>query len=85
MTLRSITDFFPLGTQMKSPGGFTFDPRSLIGIEAYGESADPRIVLRVSAGCTTVSFHRNIDGGPPAVYEIAERIEKASKEDASKL
>lgn len=81
--LRSISEFCPPGTQIKSPGGLSFDPNDVAGLESYSDSDGdgwPRIIIRwLSGGApTTIRFHRNVDGGTADVYGVARSIELAS-------
>jgi hypothetical protein len=77
--LHNITEYCPRGTQIKRPGGFRFKPECVIGLEADDCSYDePSLKVKLEGGSETiVTFHRNVDDGPPDVFAILRNIEEA--------
>lgn len=75
--INRIDEFVVPGTQIKSPGGFSFRLRDIVGLEAYEDASNPRLVVHLASSLVTVTFHRNTNGGPPAVYELKRNIEAA--------
>lgn len=75
--LRSITDFLPPGHQIKSPGGASFDPTTIVGVEASSDDGGS-VRIHLPRGVMTITFHRCVDGGPPRVYEVMDMLEEAA-------
>lgn len=78
MTLHSISEFCPKGMQIRTPGGFDFDPATVTGIESYADAGGERLVLHSQSSVVTFTFYRNVDGGPPDVYGLAHNINIAA-------
>jgi len=75
--LKNICDFCPPGTQIKSPGGVSFDPSQLVAVvatETYGEGL---LELHTPGGVIKFEFYRNVGGGPADVYAIHRAIVEA--------
>lgn len=64
----------PPGMQIASPGGLSFDPDEIVALETYS-SPFPRLVVHFRFGSVVVTFHRNVDGGPPDISELKKNIE----------
>jgi hypothetical protein len=75
----NISDFLPPGTQVKSPGGASFCLDDISGMDARGEPDGYLDIHLKGAGSIHFTFHRNVDSGPAAIYEIKRRIEDAIK------
>ena len=78
MTMREIEDFLPSGTQLKSPGGLTFDLIEIVYVEAANVNDSRPVALGFKNGREIVlQFHRNTDGGPADTYTIKNNILQA--------
>lgn len=76
--LVKLSDFFPDGVQQKSPGGVSFELSDVTALVRTGEpNGYLNIFVRGGKEPIHVTFHRNTDGGPAPIYEIAWNIEKA--------
>lgn len=77
--LIDISKCCPTGMQIVAPGGLSFNPLHIAGLEADRE----RLVIHFVGGSgTTVLFHRNVDGGPPDIYGLKRNIEQCINDAA---
>lgn len=73
---RKIEEFCPAGMQIKSPNGLSFDLNSIADLI----SEDDKLIIGFkNMHNVAVTFHRNIDGGPPAIYKLRDNIGAAIK------
>ena len=77
-TLQSITEFMEPGMQLRSPGGFRFDPQSVVGVEVRGEMRAQTLTVHLASGrAVDCTFYDNHNGAAPDVYAVFTRIENA--------
>lgn len=72
--LRDIGEFCPPGTQLKSPPGFSLDPKRVIALET--SAGYLRVVFRGYAA--HLEFYRGPEDAPPRIAEIAQNIRNAA-------
>lgn len=77
--LRSISEFCPRGTQIKSPSGFSFDPNDVCGLEAQGrDRSNFSLTVHLRSGSAVrVTFYDNTDGSAAEHFALMRNIEKA--------
>ena len=77
--LREISEFFPPGTQMKSPGGLSIDLEKVAAVEAMGgsESESYLTIHFVGRDKVTCHFYRSVNGAAPDTYYMKQAIEAA--------
>jgi len=78
--LRNVTEFCPPGTQIKHPGGLSFDPKQVNMIASVEEYGEGYVEISTSLTKLRISFHRNVDGGPADIYGIYRAIVAAANE-----
>lgn len=75
-----ITEFCPKGMQIASPGGLSFDLNSVASMAANEDAPTGSLTMNFKGGGSiVVTFYRNVDDGPPRVYELKQNIEDAIK------